>query len=65
MALVLDLLLVTPQVKQVWDDRRRLEWQEGMLSVVSPQGLITLKSMRNSGQDRDDIEHLRSILDEG
>lgn len=63
--LVLGLLLVTPQVKQVWDDRRRLEWEAGTLWVVSPQRLITQKSMRNSGQDRDDIEHLRSILDEG
>ncbi|MDP2897813.1 MAG: hypothetical protein Q8Q12_14855 [bacterium] len=63
-ALVLDLVLVTAQIKEVWDDRRRLEWEGGTLSVVSPRGLITLKSMRNSGQDRDDIEHLRSILDE-
>ena len=63
--LVLDLVLVTPEVKQVWEERRRLEWEAGTLWVVSPQGLITLKSMRNSGQDRDDIEHLRSILDEG
>ncbi len=62
--LVLDLLLVTPQVKEVWADRRRLEWEGGMLSVVSPQGLITLKSLRRTGQDQDDIERLRSILDE-
>jgi hypothetical protein len=62
--LVLDLLLVTPQVKGVWADRRRLEWEAGTLWVVSPQGLITLKSMRRSGQDQDDIERLRSILDE-
>lgn len=62
--LVLDLVLVTPQVQEVWDDKRRLEWEGGTLSVVSPQGLITMKSMRNSGQDQDDIEHLRSILDE-
>jgi len=63
-ALVLDLILVTAQIKEVWDDRRRLEWEGGTLSVVSPRGLITLKSMRDSGQDRDDIERLRSILDE-
>jgi hypothetical protein len=63
-ALVLDLILVTSQIKDVWDDKRRLEWEGGVLSVVSPRGLITLKSMRDSGQDRDDIEHLRSILDE-
>jgi hypothetical protein len=63
-ALVLDLVLVTAEVKQAWDDRRRLEWEGGVLSVVSPRGLIALKSMRDSGQDRDDIEHLMSILDE-
>jgi hypothetical protein len=34
------------------------------LAAISPRGLIALKSMRDSGQDRDDIEHLRSILDE-
>lgn len=63
-AMVLDLILVTTQTQEVWDNRRRLEWVAGTLSVVSPQGLITLKSMRGSGQDRDDIERLRSILDE-
>ncbi len=63
-ALVLELLLVTRQLREVWDGRRRLEWEGGTLSVVSPQGLIALKSMRQSGQDQDDIEHLRSILDE-
>jgi len=63
-ALVLDLLLVTPQIREVWDGRRRLEWENGMLSVVSPGGLIALKSMRRSGQDQDDIERLKGILDE-
>ena len=28
------------------------------------QELIDLKSLRGSGQDRDDIEHLRRIIDE-
>lgn len=63
-ALVLDLLLVTPQIQDVWEDRRRLEWERGMLSVVSPEGLIALKTMRGSGQDQDDIERLRELLDE-
>ena len=63
-ALVLDLLLVTPQIRNVWDDRRLVEWNQGALSVVSPEGLIALKSMRQSGQDRDDIERLRRIIDE-
>ncbi|MBM3333099.1 hypothetical protein FJY63_00390 [Candidatus Sumerlaeota bacterium] len=63
-ALVLDLLLVTPQIREAWDGRRRLEWVNGTLSVVSPEGLIALKTMRHSGQDQDDIERLKEILDE-
>lgn len=62
--LVLDLLLVTPETKKAWDDRRIIEWEGGSLKVVSPQGLILLKSLRSSGQDRDDIEYLRSLDDE-
>jgi hypothetical protein len=62
--LVLDLLIVTPETKKAWDERRIIEWEEGSLKVVPPQGLILLKSLRGSGQDRDDIEYLRSLDDE-
>ena len=62
--LVLDLLIVTPETRQVWESRLKVEWEGGSLSVVSPEGLITLKSFRFSGQDQDDIEYLRSITDE-
>ena len=62
--LVLDLLLVTPATLEIWRSRQRLPWERGDLSVVSPQGLIELKSMRQSGQDQDDIEHLRRIFNE-
>jgi hypothetical protein len=41
-----------------------VEWEGGTLSVVSPEGVIILKSLRGSGQDQDDIEYLRSITDE-
>jgi len=41
-----------------------VEWEGGILSVVSPEGLIALKSFRSSGQDQDDIKYLRSITDE-
>ncbi|RJP27514.1 MAG: hypothetical protein C4527_13030 [Candidatus Omnitrophota bacterium] len=64
-AIPLDLLLVTPQIKEVWNDRCHVEWNEGQLSVVSPEGLIALKSLRGSGQDQDDIKKLREIIDEG
>lgn len=59
--LVLDLLIVTPETQKAWDSRLTVEWEGGPLRVVSPQGLILLKSFRRSGQDKDDIEYLRSI----
>lgn len=62
--LVLDLLIVTPETQQVWESRLKVDWEGGTLSVVSPAGLIILKSFRSSGQDRDDIDYLRSITDE-
>jgi hypothetical protein len=62
--LILDLLIATPELRQAWETRTQVEWEEGILSVVSPEGLILLKSLRRSGQDQDDIEYLRSIIDE-
>jgi hypothetical protein len=62
--LILDLLIVTPAIKDAWDSRKRVEWEHGQISVVSPEGLILLKSFRKSGQDQDDIRFLRSIIDE-
>ncbi len=64
-SLVLDLLLVSEDIRDAWDSRIKMEWEYGTISVVSPQGLITLKSMRKSGQDKDDITFLKSIIDEG
>ncbi len=63
-SLVLDMLLVTPEIKKVWKTKQALEWEKGTLSVVSPEGLIYLKSLRKSGQDQDDIKHLRKLLSE-
>ncbi len=62
--LVLDMLLLTPEIKEVWETKQTLTWDQGDLPVVSPKGLINLKSLRLSGQDQDDIRHLESILDE-
>jgi len=62
--LVLDFLIVTPETREAWESRQRVEWEGGVLRVVSPQGLVMLKSLRSSGQDKDDIDHLRSITDE-
>jgi acetolactate synthase regulatory subunit len=56
--LSLDLLLVTPQLRPVWDSRIEAEWEGGTFSVVSRAGLIALKQFRSSGQDLDDIKAL-------
>jgi len=62
--LMLDMLLLTPEIKEVWETKQILTWDQGDLPVVSPRGLIKLKSMRLSGQDQDDINNLKSIIDE-
>jgi hypothetical protein len=63
-ALMLDLLIVTPELKSAWEGRMKVQWEHGTIDVVSPEGLILLKSFRKSGQDQDDIDFLRSIMDE-
>lgn len=56
--LSLDLLLVTPVIEQVWNERMRVRWERGELWVVSRKGLASLKRLRGSGQDQDDIKRL-------
>lgn len=62
--LVLDLLIVTPETKPSWDSRLSVDWEGGTLKVLSPKGLIMLKLLRKSGQDMDDIEYLKELIDE-
>lgn len=63
-AIMLDMLLLTPELMDVWESKQFVKWDQGDLPVVSPEGLIKLKSLRLSGQDQDDIKHLESLLDE-
>ncbi len=62
-ALMLDILLVTPQIKAAWETKKYVKWDGGQLPVVSPEGLIHLKLFRKSGQDEDDIKHLRHFIE--
>jgi hypothetical protein len=48
--LLLDLLLVTASLAEVWRTRREVDWEHGSLWVVSREGLIALKKLRSSGQ---------------
>jgi hypothetical protein len=59
--LMLDLLVATPELDQVWRDRQRLPWNGRQISVVSREGLVTLKMLRASKQDLADIERLRDL----
>ena len=61
--LMLDMLLLTDEIRDVWDSRQILSWRDGNIPVVSAKGLIKLKSIRSSGQDLDDIEKLKGIID--
>lgn len=62
--LMLDFLIVTPILRDVWESRISVEWEDQQLSVVSREGLIQLKSLRGSGQDMDDIQKLKEVDDE-
>jgi hypothetical protein len=57
--LMLDLLIVTPAVQDVWESRENVDWAGGQISVVSREGLIQLKRFRSSGTDLDDIARLQ------
>ena len=60
----LDLLLVSDDLRSAWDTRTHVETADGPVSVVSPAGLIQMKSLRNSGTDQDDIRKLKGETDE-
>jgi hypothetical protein len=61
--LSLDMLLVTPQIQQIWDARVRANWEDGKLSVVSREGLIALKKLSGRPQDLADIHALTEDAD--
>jgi hypothetical protein len=58
--LSLDLIIVTPELAPVWETRERIGWEHGTVSVVSRAGLVTMKRLRSSGQDLDDIRMLEA-----
>lgn len=62
--LSLDLLLVTPGIQEVWDTRVEVDWEGGSLFVVARDGLISLKTLRNSPLDNADILALREDVDD-
>jgi len=61
--LPLDLLLVTPQVEDVWESRQTVAFQGGVLSVVSRDGLIKMKTLAGRPQDLADIHRIENEED--
>lgn len=57
----IDFLLVTEALKEVWQTRQWIEWEDGELCAVSREGLIQLKTISARPQDQLDIAKLREI----
>jgi hypothetical protein len=61
--LTLDMILVTEAIRNVWEARVTADLEGGKLSVVSKEGLITLKTIAGRPQDIADIIALRENSD--
>ena len=61
--LPLDLLLVSSDLLAAWQSRTTVQTEAGPLTVVSADGLIHMKSLRNSGTDQDDMRRLKGGTD--
>lgn len=59
--LMLDVLFVGPLLESVWAGRQSVEFDGGKLSVVSKEGLITLKLAAARPQDLVDIKRLQEV----
>jgi hypothetical protein len=56
----LDLIVVSPGLKEVWDSRETFEFADVRCTVVSREGLIKMKSIAGRPQDLVDIERLKN-----
>lgn len=54
----IDFLLVTEATRGIWESRESVEWERGVISTVSREGLIKLKKFGGRTQDLADIERL-------
>ena len=59
----LDFLLVTDDVKDVWESRESVSYQGRPMSVVSRAGLIKLKKRAGRPQDLADIYRIENEED--
>lgn len=57
----LDLMLVTPALAHIWNDRETVRAFDTDIKVVSKSALIKMKQLAGRHQDLADVESLRSI----
>ena len=60
----IDFLLVTEALKEVWENRELIEWEDGKTWTVSREGLILLKTISGREQDLLDIKNLKGKQNE-
>jgi hypothetical protein len=58
---MLDALLVTPALENIWNARQHAEFEGGNVRVVSMEGLISLKLVAGRPQDLVDIQRLQEV----
>jgi hypothetical protein len=60
--LVLDILFIPDSMKEIWENRQEVIINDKPFVVVSPEGLISLKLLRDNLQDKVDIEYLSQLI---
>ncbi len=60
--LILDILFIPDSMKEVWENRQEVIINDKPFVVVSPEGLISLKLLRDNLQDKADIEYLSQLI---
>ena len=54
--------MVTRKKMHIWEKRERLPFENGFVKVLNKEALIELKLLRNSFQDKQDIQQLKGEL---
>jgi hypothetical protein len=63
--LTIDFLLVTDGLKDVWDKRESIDFENDKVWTVSREGLIFMKKLSGRHKDLGDIEALEELENEG
>ncbi|MEJ7847175.1 MAG: hypothetical protein WKF92_03685 [Pyrinomonadaceae bacterium] len=58
--LSLDFLLVTPFVEDVWNDRINVQMKDDLISIVSLDGLVKMKTLAGRHKDLIDIDRIQN-----